>query len=323
MCTLKILLSSLALASAHISMAPNHYAPSGWYFSTSIRIPHGHWNGSDHFYTSRVELTVPPGVKSVKPEPIPGWTVTMTDTALEKEDWYDSHSVTIKTRPDKIVWQADTAEDTLHNDNLMTIGLQIKMGCKFDTDYATKPIAPATTTRAVPQPYTTWWHVKQQSSEYGSLEIGHTSDWANQDWLDRTQDPSPYIYVCPGTMCKWDSDESGSHPPGGMMWHGTYVPTDKSCDFGGHDMYNQVMSMIEGEMSDIAALQNQAKDAHDDANQAIAIGIAGIALATAALGFLFSLCLFRITAKQSFAEIVSAVPLTSTYADKAGAANKA
>jgi len=51
----------------------------------------------------------------------------------------------------------------------------------------------------------------------------------------------------------------------------------------------------------------------DDTKQAQLIAIAALVLGATALGFIAGLCVFRCAAKAAFAEVVAAVPLTSTY----------
>lgn len=341
MCTLKTLLCSLALASAHVTFDPNAGFASGHRWVTKFKVPHGHMkDDGTHLITTMIDLFVPKGVRKATPEQLSGWNTTITYRALSEAEQYPSHGRTVKTAPHKITWHAITPEDGLHNLHLLTVTLSTQAGCTFTTAQET-----ATTWNGKT---TLWWPVHQYSSHEGTFDNYYVAHWANVgDWADcekgtdapcahydnhetgqfgDKQYPCPYTYIHPGSAvrgCDFTAEEADADAAvtGGMMWLGKYMPHDPN----GEDVTDieHVLDLIGAETSHLTAMEGTVKDAHDDANQALAIAIAGVALATAALGFLFSLCLFRITAKQSFAEIVSAVPLTSTYADKAGAANKA
>eukprot|EP00308_Calcidiscus_leptoporus_P024819 CAMPEP_0119397914 /NCGR_PEP_ID=MMETSP1334-20130426/140330_1 /TAXON_ID=127549 /ORGANISM="Calcidiscus leptoporus, Strain RCC1130" /LENGTH=338 /DNA_ID=CAMNT_0007421765 /DNA_START=45 /DNA_END=1061 /DNA_ORIENTATION=+ len=327
MSALKILLCSLALlnVNAHVSMDRNGVAASGGFFTTHMKIPHGKFNGSDHMFTTKIELQVPPGVRSVKGEPIHGWSLTTEMRDLSSHEQYSSHGKTVTKGPSKITWQALSIENGVHNEHLMLVGLQIRFGCNFDNP----TYASTTGTRDVPQPYTTWWPVTQTSSNADSKDMAadHVDKWTNApNWADNDETgerPCPYIYIYPGNRCDYEADSGAPAPPsGGMMWFGEYKPYDPN---GGWQEYDVVMQLIEDEMEDLANLRDQVDDAHGDANRALSIGIAALVLGATALGFLAGLCIFRITAGHAFAEVVAAVPLTSTiYASRgAGAGHKA
>ena len=129
------MLSALLLvssSSAHVSLVPNSGAASGGYFQTSIKIPHGHKNAQGGgMHTTKMVLHVPKGILSIRPEPPVGWTVESTMYDLAEEDRYTSHGNLVTTGVDKITFTADSLDDALHNDHLMLIGLQLKIGCSF------------------------------------------------------------------------------------------------------------------------------------------------------------------------------------------------
>ena len=228
------MLSALLLvssSSAHVSLVPNSGAASGGYFQTSIKIPHGHKNAQGvGMHTTRMVLHVPKGILSIRPEPPVGWTVETTMYDLAEEDRYTSHGNLVTTGVDKITFTADSLDDALHNDHLMLIGLQLKIGCSFKDqvkdDYSGS--------HSIWQgQHTLWFKVDQYSSD-GS--ITHSDDHSTYDahspWKGALKDnaegqspswnpPSasgykacPYLFIYAGSRCSIDhSGEQGVPPP--------------------------------------------------------------------------------------------------------------
>ena len=120
----------------HITLSPNYGASSGMYFMTHIKVPHGQTG----MHTVGLELSLPRGIASARPEVPPGWTVNVTTYELSLQDQYVSHGKTVTTAPDKIAWTAGTHTDGISDNNLLYIGLQLKLLCSFDdpvqTDYS-------------------------------------------------------------------------------------------------------------------------------------------------------------------------------------------
>ena len=228
------MLSALLLvssSSAHVSLVPNSGAASGGYFQTSIKIPHGHKNAQGvGMHTTKMVLHVPKGILSIRPEPPVGWTVETTMYDLAEEDRYTSHGNLVTTGLDKITFTADSLDDALHNDHLMLIGLQLKIGCSFKDqvkdDYSGS--------HSIWQgQHTLWFKVDQYSSD-GS--VTHSDDHNTYDghspWTGALKDnaegqspswnpPSdsghkacPYLFIYAGSRCSIDhSGEQGVPPP--------------------------------------------------------------------------------------------------------------
>jgi len=197
-------------AAAHVTFTPNYGAPSGWYFATTLKVPHGK---PGHF-TTKLEVGVPEGVLTVKPEDIPGWDITTTTRSITP---YVSHGNTVSTGPDKIVYQAKTAGDALDDKHLMTIQFQTKIGCAFDSTKATN-------TKWQGE-YTLWWPTKQHYSSPDSLDITDVDEWtgipqtADAPWGAAQPKPSPYTFIYSGNKCVNEQDEKQV----GMTWDGELI----------------------------------------------------------------------------------------------------
>ena len=217
------MLSALLLvssSSAHVSLVPNYGAASGGYFQTSIKVPHGH----SGVHTTKMTLHVPRGIVSIKPEQPAGWSVTTTTYELAEEDRYESHGSLVTTGPDKITFTADSLDDALHNDHLMNIGLQLKLGCSFkdqvQDDYSGS--------NSVWQgQHTLWFKVDQFSSADNALNHG---DGGHSPWLGALKDdadnmspswnpPSasglkacPYLFIYAGSRCSLDHSGTSGAP---------------------------------------------------------------------------------------------------------------
>ena len=247
------MLSALLLASsssAHVSLVPNYGAASGGYFQTSIKVPHGH----SGVHTTKMTLHVPRGIVSIKPEQPAGWSVTTTTYELAEEDRYESHGSLVTTGPDKITFEADSLDDALHNDHLMNIGLQLKLGCSFkdqvQDDYSGS--------NSVWQgQHTLWFKVDQFSSADDGLNHG---DAGHSPWMGALKDdadnmspswnpPSdsglkacPYLFIYAGSRCSLDHSGTSGAPALHLCPHffeprsaprsappRSLVPSDTSC----------------------------------------------------------------------------------------------
>jgi uncharacterized protein YcnI len=237
------MLSALLLvssSSAHVSLVPNSGAASGGYFQTSIKIPHGHKNAQGvGIHTTKMVLHVPKGILSIKPEPPVGWTVESTTYDLAPEDRYTSHGNLVTTGPATITFTAPSLDEALHNDHLMLIGLQLKIGCSFKDqvrdDYSGS--------HSIWQgQHTLWFKVDQYSSDGA---VTHSDDHTTYDghspWTGALKDnaegqspswnpPSdsghkacPYLFIYAGSRCSLDhSGEQGVAPP--PIPHPTIAP---------------------------------------------------------------------------------------------------
>ncbi|TPX50464.1 hypothetical protein SeLEV6574_g00892 [Synchytrium endobioticum] len=96
-----LLLAAAAVSSvhAHVTANPNVGVP-GAYFSTVFRVPHGcGLNG-----TTGLTVTIADGCTSVKPRPVPGWTITIGRRPLSPP--IVAEGQTINTTIDSIAWTA-------------------------------------------------------------------------------------------------------------------------------------------------------------------------------------------------------------------------
>lgn len=201
---------------AHITLNPDLGALSGGYFHTTLRVPHG----APGLHTTRLEIEVPHGVLVVKPEVPGGWTATTHARTLGDDEAYLSHGVLKTSAPHRVVLESETHADGVHDDHLLNIDLQTKLGCTF-RDTASSSVWNGA--------YTLWWRVTQVCEDVnGTLTVlawngtqpeGSTALWTDLPSGDR---PSPYMFVEPGTRCHLEH----SAQSGGMSWHGSYVSPD-------------------------------------------------------------------------------------------------
>lgn len=222
--------------SAHITFTPNYGAPSGWYFTTSMKIPHGK---PGHF-TTKIEVSVPYGILTVKPEDIHGWDITIQERDITP---YVSHGNTISKGPSTIIYQANTAADALDDKHLMTVDFQTKIGCDFKSS--------ETTNTEWQGEYTLWWPTKQYYSTENSLDIIDTDEWTgipeNKDsaWATAKPKPSPYTFIYSSNKCINEQDKSQV----GLIWDNVLVPV--AADQNAIENVAHVKSLLNEEIFDL------------------------------------------------------------------------
>lgn len=138
-------------ARAHVSLVPagGHLANNR--SALVVRIPHG----VDGLTSSRFQINVPAGVRSVAPEDLRGWSSEIRMRALPLEEQYSSHGQPVTTGPETIIYTADTPDDTLPNPNLLDITISIYLGCVYND----------------PNVHTIW---KGQHTLWWGVEVGHS-----------------------------------------------------------------------------------------------------------------------------------------------------
>eukprot|EP00322_Chrysochromulina_rotalis_P028732 CAMPEP_0115846542 /NCGR_PEP_ID=MMETSP0287-20121206/9914_1 /TAXON_ID=412157 /ORGANISM="Chrysochromulina rotalis, Strain UIO044" /LENGTH=320 /DNA_ID=CAMNT_0003300335 /DNA_START=78 /DNA_END=1040 /DNA_ORIENTATION=+ len=310
-------------------MNPNYGAETGGYFSTAIKVPHGEHG----MHTTSMVLHVPRGVHSAVPEVPPGWSVNVTKYDLLPEDRYTSHGRMVTTAPDKIFYQALTPEAALNNDHLMMINIQLKIGCNFhdmvQSDYSgSNSIWQAQ--------HTLWFKMEQHSSVDNSLVTSATSLWtaalmdapdgASPGWNPPSSSglkACPYVFIYAGSRCA--IDHSGEAVTGGMTWEGTYVPPAENRGEVLHvqhvlELANEAaLSAQEGledtytEKHVVESLTARVQSLEGDEDKNLTIALIALALGALLLGLFTGLCIFRVTAKASFARVISAVPLMTEH----------
>lgn len=115
---LAIVLAGSALdVVAHVTANPNE-AAAGSYFRTAFRVSHG----LDGSATVAVTIRIPEGVILVKPQPKPGWVITMTTRQLEQP--IDAgHGTTIYETVDTVTWRGGPLPDAYFDE----FGLSMKL----------------------------------------------------------------------------------------------------------------------------------------------------------------------------------------------------
>lgn len=112
-------LTTLALAvgagaaQAHVTLTPNTGTAGGYYFG-ELRVSHG----CDGSPTTALRVEIPAGVISAKPQPKPGWTVTVVREPLAAPVAGEGGRM-IRERVKAITWRGRLAEDQFDTFGLM------------------------------------------------------------------------------------------------------------------------------------------------------------------------------------------------------------
>ena len=146
----------------------------------------------------------------------------MSTYDLAEEDRYESHGSLVTTGPDKITFTADSLDDALHNDHLLNIPLQLKLGCSFkdqvQDDYSGS--------NSVWQgQHTLWFKMEQFSSADEDLNHDKVSPWTGAQKDDAEgMSPSwnppsasgvkacPYLIIYAGSRCSLDHSGTPGAP---------------------------------------------------------------------------------------------------------------
>lgn len=201
---------------SHITLNPNFGGESGGYFHTTVRVPHGEAG----LHTTGLEIHVPHGVLVAKPEVPEDWTARIEMRTLSEHEQYVSHGMLKTEAPHKIVLEADTHADGVHNDHLLNIDMQLKIGCIFEHESNTKWNSE----------YTLWWKVDQKCEDDAGNHVTLRWNGTQQDLADGSSPswsalpsgvkPAPYMYIEPGSRCT--IEHSGNEMRGGLLWFGVH-----------------------------------------------------------------------------------------------------
>ena len=215
------MLGIIASLPTHITLSPSYGASSGMNFMTHIKVPHGEAG----MQTVGLELSLPQGIASARPEVPPGWTVNVTTYELSPQDQYVTHGETVTTVPDKITWTATTHTDGISDNNLLYIGLQLKLLCSFNDPVQTDGSGSQSIWQGQ---HTLWFKIKQHllsQSESKTIDwsaaLQDRADGSSPPWnppSDSNLKPCPYLFIHAGDTCEWNNSS------GGMFWMGFYTP---------------------------------------------------------------------------------------------------
>ena len=92
-------------ARAHVTLERTQ-APADSYYKAVLQVPHG----CKGLPTLGVRVRIPDGVVSVKPQPKPGWTLTITRVKLAQPVDV-GHGRTVTERPGEIAWTGGSLSD--------------------------------------------------------------------------------------------------------------------------------------------------------------------------------------------------------------------
>ena len=205
-------------------------------------------HGTAGLWTTRVELDIPDGVLSAKPEDRAGWAVTVETRSITP---YVSHGRTVSTGPAKIIWQAEHPDHGLHNDHYLSFTISMKIGCVF-TD--------ANTNTVWSDQHTLWWKATQFLSEDDTLDIKANADltWTgipegnDGSWAMAKPKPSPYLFIEQWPKCKEAADSTGgSVDDQGMVWLGTVKKTPNPTELIEEHVTQHILSTVSEQMLDI------------------------------------------------------------------------
>ena len=104
-------------ASAHVTLE-HAQAPAGSFHKIVLRVPHG-CAGSP---TVAVKVQIPPGVTAVKPQPKPGWALTIVHTPLDAPV-ADSHGNPVTDAVAEIHWTGGHLLDAHYDEFAMRVRL--------------------------------------------------------------------------------------------------------------------------------------------------------------------------------------------------------
>lgn len=103
LCALALLAGAAPIAGAHVVL-DQPQAAAGSAYTATLRITHG----CDGTATHTVVVHVPPGLRGVKPQPKPGWTLSLRKAPLAEP--YDSHGKRITDGVVEVRWTASSRE---------------------------------------------------------------------------------------------------------------------------------------------------------------------------------------------------------------------
>lgn len=272
------MLSTYLLTAAHVSLNPNMGAFSGGYFHTTMRVPHG----APGLHTTKLVVDVPHGILVVKPEVPEDWTAAIETRFLAENEQYTSHGQLKTTAPHRVILTANTHADGVHDDHLLNVDMQLKVGCTFEDR--------ASNTQWNSE-YTLWWQVSQECEDASGNKV--ILDWngtqvdadgVSPSWsaLPAGMKPAPYMYVEPGTRCT--NEHTGTEAQGGMNWFGAHVADESNAP-----MADPVMSSME--------VCN------------FILSLIALILAVSSTSCLIGATFLRCTNKKRFAEQLIGVPL--------------
>jgi hypothetical protein len=207
------MLQFYTLLISHITLNPNFGAYSGDYFHTTLRIPHG----APGLHTTQLVINVPKGILVLKPEVPDHWSSEILTRELEEDEQYSSHGILKTTAPQTIILTSETHAEGLHDDHLMNIDMQLKIGCVFGDESNT----------IWNDEYTLWWSLDQICEDSTGNRIvlswngtqmdtnGMSPSWSS---LPSGIQPAPYLYIEPGTRC--NIEHIGEESIQGLVWFG-------------------------------------------------------------------------------------------------------
>lgn len=104
-----LLLAATGATHAHITLEQQE-APAGGAYKAVLRVGHG-CEGSA---TRQLIVTLPPGLRGAKPQPKPGWTLSLRRAKLVQP--YESHGRMIDEELSEVTWTAQNEAAQLQDD---------------------------------------------------------------------------------------------------------------------------------------------------------------------------------------------------------------
>jgi hypothetical protein len=328
------MLSLVSASAAHISLAPSSVG-SGARITTTMKIPHG--NGQNQ-YTSQIRVKLPRGLESAAPEDLGScWMTNYTMYQLPEEDqWEGYHGSKVTHAPDTMVWTVTSPECALHTDHIMSVMLNLKIGCNFE-DAVDPDLSPDGTHSVWNGQHTLWfrteqhsntldqiWKWKDEGNDLFYLKPDEVSLWTGAraggetvgevSWnppkgstvmygsAEETVKACPYMMIFAGSKCTHLDED---HPAGGMIWMGKYVPEVENMDEVRHeqqviDLANEAaLDAIELHLNEVGGYASK-----DDMHKALDVAIAALCMSALSAGLLLGLCLFRAANKKQFTAVL-------------------
>lgn len=106
-----------APAAAHVTATPDA-GPAGGYFRTAFHVPHGCSGAA----TTAISITMPDGVLGARPQPKPGWTISLEMRPVDPPA-PGGHGTTISETVARVTWRGGP----LPNEHFDEFGLSLKL----------------------------------------------------------------------------------------------------------------------------------------------------------------------------------------------------
>lgn len=184
---------AIGFSNAHVNIYHSDIVSASEYVFGEFQIGHA----KDGYYTSKVEIIIPPGIQGARPEVESGWDITINTRPLPPDEQYLDHGVIVNETVGSIIYSASHPVHSLHDDHVQRFGISFKFGCKFN-DVNSHSVWNGK--------YTVWFKTIQYLSLYDSLVVVDTYNWTGivdgeSPWSAGFPHPSPFLLIAYWDNC--------------------------------------------------------------------------------------------------------------------------